>query len=447
MNVIVNSIIKQRKRFKGMQLLCISLFLFSVCFIFSCTDDRDISSEGPSIVEALFSVKIKDPATRVVDPLSGYEGVVKKQFVNGDALLFTYYNGTQKESATATYNAEAWTTVPASIYLNTQDADVAVIATYQPEDTLRTAPAISVYSDHLIDTADLTDGIVVDGDKANVSFALRHSRTLIDVTGVCDTAGNDLADTKHKLVALTATILVDGNERVVDFFPEFKKSGNYQTIAPSGAELKKVSLRTASDQSFVIKTSIKLQEGMRHPLRIVVSPRGATIKESDITGWYNTENIYMIPEGYDYVIKTAADLRRLRDSVNRFERSDIFDTAASDYMRVLQVADIDLSEDQNWLPIGWGIGKEFRGIYNGNGYKIKNMRINRREYIGLFAYVRGSTIVNVHLRDVNVTTDDPDNSAGALIGRTASEDDVRPIVPTTIAFCSATGRVEGGIRV
>ena len=57
----------------------------------------------------------------------------------------------------------------------------------------------------------------------------------------------------------------------------------------------------------------------------------------------------------------------------------------------------------SWSPIGNNT-TPFAAIFNGNGYTISNLRINRPndEYIGLFGYTaRNSTITNIGLLDIN----------------------------------------------
>jgi len=63
----------------------------------------------------------------------------------------------------------------------------------------------------------------------------------------------------------------------------------------------------------------------------------------------------------------------------------------------IQVGDIDLSEIQNWEPIGEWAWNPFTGSYDGNGYKIKNLAINRPDDgdIGLFGYTSSATFENV----------------------------------------------------
>ena len=98
-----------------------------------------------------------------------------------------------------------------------------------------------------------------------------------------------------------------------------------------------------------------------------------------------------------------------------------------------------------WEPIGissgYGSSKPFTGVFNGNGFKIKGMRIDiedtpqsSEDYInvGLFGYCTGE-IRNVNLVNVNVNTSKTQKGvyAGAIAGR----------LHGILKNCSVTGKV------
>ncbi|QOJ27553.1 MAG: T9SS type A sorting domain-containing protein [Ignavibacteriales bacterium] len=138
--------------------------------------------------------------------------------------------------------------------------------------------------------------------------------------------------------------------------------------------------------------------------------------------------------GNPYQVATAAHLNNVRDY-----RTSHF----------IQTADIDLSHETGnsggaywngglgWNPIGATEATSFLGSYNGQGYSITGLTINRpgQHYIGLFAYV-GDDIVtpvisNVKLVSVSITSN---WVCGALAGK---------ITKATISKCSSTGSVTG----
>ncbi len=102
----------------------------------------------------------------------------------------------------------------------------------------------------------------------------------------------------------------------------------------------------------------------------------------------------------------------------------------------IQMSDIDLSDyndGEGWVPIGDDTNP-FTGNFDGNGFKIRNLYINRPDtyYQGLFGQTRGATITNISLEYVDVTGR---NCTGGLVGYAYD---------STITNSYATGSVEGG---
>ncbi len=118
-----------------------------------------------------------------------------------------------------------------------------------------------------------------------------------------------------------------------------------------------------------------------------------------------------------YHVATAADLNCVRNYPDS---------------SFIQIADINLSGYSNWDPIGTSIGK-FTGSYNGNGYIIDSLKIDRTliDDIGLFGCTDGASIENVALTNVDVSGDD---DVGGLVGDCSN---------STIRNCYTTGSVSG----
>ena len=82
-------------------------------------------------------------------------------------------------------------------------------------------------------------------------------------------------------------------------------------------------------------------------------------------------------------------------------------------------ADIDLGHIDNWTPIGNSSAYSFKGIFNGNGHVVKNMKIKNTTsyYAGLFGATENATIKNVGVVDCDVKdTSSYSSSTGSLIG-------------------------------
>jgi len=112
--------------------------------------------------------------------------------------------------------------------------------------------------------------------------------------------------------------------------------------------------------------------------------------------------------------------------------------------------DIDASDTATWNwdgtfsqyfgfePIGDSTNR-FTGSFNGRGFAITDLYINRFTYVGLFRYTEGATIQNVSLVDAAITGTD---QVGALVGQVYGEP-----TPCTIANCHISGNVSGSMRV
>ncbi len=106
----------------------------------------------------------------------------------------------------------------------------------------------------------------------------------------------------------------------------------------------------------------------------------------------------------------------------------------SDY--IIQTADIDASDTQNWfdgagfLPVG-NADQKFMGEYDGAGYSISNLYINRpaTDNVALFGFTDQANLSDVHLVNANIVGQ---AKVGALVGHAHT---------TNVHSCSATGNV------
>jgi hypothetical protein len=108
----------------------------------------------------------------------------------------------------------------------------------------------------------------------------------------------------------------------------------------------------------------------------------------------------------------------------------------------LQTANIDASETvdwfngQGWSVIGddWGQTQTFRGSYNGQGFHINGLYINRPDMsaVALIGYTNSATVQNLGLTNVNITGN---NIVGAIMGRND--------YTSSIINCYSTGAING----
>ena len=136
-------------------------------------------------------------------------------------------------------------------------------------------------------------------------------------------------------------------------------------------------------------------------------------------------------EDNPYQIATAYDLRHLSELVNNPEETENYTKCY-----YIQTDDINLNDGRDkFTPIGEWVENHvpFRGNYNGNYHKIKNLDVNNDlDYVGLFGIVMGGTISNLSVEGNVITT-------GAICGGIAGEISEN----TNIKNCSFTGNVSG----
>ena len=128
-------------------------------------------------------------------------------------------------------------------------------------------------------------------------------------------------------------------------------------------------------------------------------------------------------EGDPFIVATPEDLNKVRCFPSSY------------YFR--QMAEIDLSGYQygeGWVPIG-DTAVKFSGTYDGNGYKITNLFINRpdKSKQGLFGHVLNGSLNNIKIENIDVTGD---GETGSLAGM---------IEGTTVINCSGSYGIESAL--
>jgi hypothetical protein len=137
--------------------------------------------------------------------------------------------------------------------------------------------------------------------------------------------------------------------------------------------------------------------------------------------------------GDPYRIANAGQLDNVRNYLGDSYSNKFFKLTAD-----IELGDYanDYDDGKGWVPIGSGVGENFfTGFFDGGGYTISGLFINRPSYVGLFGEIRGAGIKNVRLEGVDVTGS---QWVGSLVGMNKSG---------TIENSYATGDVSGNSLV
>ena len=126
---------------------------------------------------------------------------------------------------------------------------------------------------------------------------------------------------------------------------------------------------------------------------------------------------------------------KLTDALgNTATATNFFVNGESQHIKLM--ADIDLSE-HDWIPIGSGENKEFKGSFDGAGHTISGLLIESAtvSHAGIFGYVTGGTIKNVGVSgEIKVALSSGNAYVGGLVGYADS---------ITIENCYSTCAVSG----
>ena len=155
--------------------------------------------------------------------------------------------------------------------------------------------------------------------------------------------------------------------------------------------------------------------------------------QATFIGWNFETGLWCIREGVTYPqfcksfnftpITTCTELQNIKNNLSgNYQLANNINCSATS----------SWNSGKGFIPIGSSFNNAFTGFFDGQGYTISNLTINRttEPYIGLFGYIVNATIQNVKLTNVNVKGN---IHVGSLVGIAFSNN--------RIYNCSATGAV------
>lgn len=460
-----------KKTFKTILTLCCLVLIVVAC----SKDDDPTPGDNGVLTLSLKNITIKDfgsgggeaplPGSRSGEiDANGCVGLAKKQFVAGDVLRIEYnlfdneidedIDEESHELYAKCNGADQWSlytdaacTKPIKVEFDPENIPVNFYAEYQPADDVQTG----IYGDWLYGASfdlDEDKSTVVIGTDGTIipQIIFSHQRALLSVASAKKNGETDL-----DITALSVCI-GDNDTTEPEHTSTFVKTGaGWQAITPiynnsSYNYTQSFSLTVADGKTYTISNvNKKLNEGYHYALHLALDGGELSIKieeTTEIPAW--TDGGTSVFSGdYDRVIATYADLVALRDEINSAN------TVEETVLNVIQAANIVMPPDAEAWTVGIGnqspinnnnnILRNFRGVYNGNGYTISGLRVKVTDDIntGLFGSLENATLVKIHLREVNVENSSRGYSSGSLAGSA---------VNSTISRCTATGIVSGATR-
>ena len=349
---------------------------------------------------------------------SGYTGIRKSCFVNGDVLNLTLSNGSggSTTSVTATLTGGTWVLNPAKVFITPGVTEVSAAHT-------ATEQIVGIATD---DLAAANADCTLTTATGTLAIAMKHAGAMIDITpGATDGA-------TITSVTVNADVPTVAEEESVA-----SGSGtelHYRTLTADATTVSSISaVIGGTTYTATLATPIAVAANKRYPVALTFKHQTLTATPSAPQDWTNGGTV-PVP-GYTRIIDSP-------EALAQFAKD--FEIETGENVVALQTADIDLSKlkpaseaginpltgtaynysatKDNWKGIC--LMNPFLGTYNGNGHTISNLKGEG----SLFCFF-GGTITGVHLRNVNLT------AMSSLVFESGG----------FVSLCSVTGTINSGV--
>ncbi|WP_206193422.1 GLUG motif-containing protein, partial [Aliarcobacter cryaerophilus] len=118
-----------------------------------------------------------------------------------------------------------------------------------------------------------------------------------------------------------------------------------------------------------------------------------------------------------YTIKNWTQLQNINNSniLTKNYHFNLLNNLSSSTNDYTNLASNTANGGLGWNSIGWNYTNHFKGTFDGLGYTISNLNIDKSgaDYQGLFGFTSGATIKNIGLENVNITGN---SRVGVLVG-------------------------------
>ena len=409
------------------------LFLCAAAFVLAaCTQDERSSGtlpegEYPLVIRATGLQAVATPASRAtVD--GDWQGV---------QTVAVEMGGTVKEYDVTASDADGYQSATLSSDTDpfwwTSRADITVSA-WWPYGT--TMPDVVVKADQSTQTAfEGSDFIsaeaqTVQFDNPTLEFSHRTARITVHLkpgTGITSVSGADVyvtgLGTDNSNPATIRTYEAGGDTYEALTAPQTVKANTPFIQVDLGR----------GTYYFRPKNDVVLEAGSRYTYTVNVNATGLTLEGCTIGGWTDggsesgtAEDLgYFIQDDGSYTVYTANGLKEWAEAV----QSDLS-------LNCNLTADINL-KGITWTPIGTDLTNSYsyKGTFDGGDHTISGLTVTgSNQYAGLFGCIGdGSTVKNVKLENVQITSDDQYAYVGGVAGYSRGN----------IENCSVSGSVSG----
>ncbi len=353
--------------------------------------DGKIYTTGPNISltdtpDDLYTPSVSEKTHIQTTYLTGavsVSGVADKAFFGQKDGVLTFSNGKTVNISASDSRSDVIEKIRQAGFMVNYNADNEI------ELSSTTEPIISVVSDTsgfaefygLTDTGKQYGGTL--SSSVNTTNMVTMQGTADSLTGSEKFVGGtiEIGDSVINTAGKTLNQVIDEiNALNIEGVTVSIKDGRFTVESTSGI----VNVQATGDAARITGISSYITENVTAPNKNFINTVEAISEEEAIA------------QGYT-VIKTAEDLLKINDDLSG---------------KYILMNDIDMVSVTDFVPIGGSNG--FAGIFDGNGFVIKNLTINdtSSEYVGLFGMNQG-TIKNVGVENVNVTGN---GAVGGLVG-------------------------------